>query len=121
MALKNCCMCLSLEEIDKYLKRMKLKTPGSRFQKLDRASRWLLGDYSAEDFIATDAEVDEHTAWVDRANLRQTFIDRICNGEIVRRACRSPTKKNRTHSSTFTTMTSWSVSSSKRVSISKHA
>ena len=82
MARENWCMCFSLEEIDKYLKEMKLKTSGARFQKLDRASRWLLGDYSAEDFIATDAEVDEHTAWVDRANLHQTFIDRVCNGQI---------------------------------------
>ena len=82
MALENWCTFLSLEEIDKYLKVMKLKTSDARLQKLDRPSRWLLGDYSAEDFIASDAEVDEHTTWVDRANLRHMFINRVCNGEI---------------------------------------
>ena len=82
MALENWCMCLSLEEINKYLDAMKLKTSGARFKKLSRASRWLLGDYSVDDFIATNADADEHTAWVDRANLRHTFIDRVCSGEI---------------------------------------
>ena len=81
IALENWCTCISLEEIDKYLTAMKLKTSGVRFQKLVRASRWLLGDYSADDFIATTTDVDEHTAWVERANLRHTF-DRVCNGEI---------------------------------------
>ena len=82
ITLENWCTCLSLEEIDKYLTAMKLKTSGARFQKLDRASRWILGDYSADDFIATTADVDEYTAWVERANLRHTFVDRVCKGEI---------------------------------------
>ena len=69
MALENWCMCLSFEEIDKYLTVMKLQTSVTRFQKLDRASRWLLGDYSADDFIATNADVDEHTAWVEREQI----------------------------------------------------
>ena len=81
-AIENWCTCLSLEEIDKYLTAMKMKTSGARFEKLNRASKWLLGDYSADDFIETDTDVDEHSEWVERANLRQTFVDRICNGEI---------------------------------------
>ena len=82
ITLENWCTCRSLEEIDKYHAAMKLRTSGARFQKLHRASRWLLGDYSADDLIATTADVDEHTAWVERANLRHTFVDRVCNGDI---------------------------------------
>ena len=81
IALENGYMCLSPEEIDKYLRAMKLKTSGARFQKLDRASRWLLGDYLAEDFIATDAEVDEDITWVDKA-IYATHSSTECNGEI---------------------------------------
>ena len=81
-AIENWCTCLSLDEIDEYLTAMKLKTCGARFEKLNRASKWLLGDYSADDFIATTTDVDEHSAWVERANLRHTFVDRVCNGEI---------------------------------------
>ena len=82
MTLDNWCMCISLEEIHKYLNAMKLKTSGARFEKLSRTSRWLLGDYSADNFIAINADADEHTEYVDRANLRHTFIDRVCSGEI---------------------------------------
>ena len=82
IALENWCTYLSLKEIDKYLTAMKLKTSGARFKKLDRASKLLLGDYTADDLIATTADVDEYTAWVERANLRHTFVDRVYNGEI---------------------------------------
>ena len=59
----------------RYTEALGLKRNGRTFRKLERLSKWLAGDYEPEDFAEITA-ADEHTAWVERANARRTFLDR---------------------------------------------
>ena len=74
-AIDNWCRCLTEDETLRYTQALGLKRNGGPFRKLERLSKWLGGDYEPEDFEEM-AAADEHTAWVQRANARRTFLDR---------------------------------------------
>ena len=60
-AFDNWSRCLTYDKRSRYTKALGLKENGGTFQKLERLSKWLAGDYEPEDFEEL-AAVDEHTA-----------------------------------------------------------
>ena len=76
---ENWCFATKNEDLDRNLKLLSLKTSGTRFEKLNRLAKWVLGEYSAVEFENSTA--DAHADWVFRVNLRETFIDRASTGE----------------------------------------
>ena len=79
-AIGNWCRCLTSDETLRYTQGLGLKANGGTFQKLERLSKWLAGDYKPEDFEDT-APADEHMARVERANARRTFLDRTSGSD----------------------------------------
>ena len=78
--LENWCLCILYADAQNYMASLGLKTEGSRFQKLERFTQWLAGNYFPEDFQDLPG-TESHEAWVDRVNRRQTFIDRTLGEE----------------------------------------
>ena len=64
-----------------YIEALQLRKDGSTFRRLERINKWLTGVYHSEDFMEL-AAADEHSAWVERANARTTFLDRA-SGAVV--------------------------------------
>ena len=75
-SLDDWCRCITEDESRRYSSALKLKANGDPFSRLGRLYRWLSGDYTADDFEQS-VELDEHNAWVERANARQAFLDRV--------------------------------------------
>ena len=79
-AIDNWCRCLTRDETLRYTQALGLKRNGGTFRKLERLNKWLVGDYEPEEFVEM-AAADEHTAWVQRANARRTFLDRTSGSD----------------------------------------
>ena len=75
-SLDDWCRCITEEETLRYTSALKLRSDGDPFSRLGRLYRWLAGEYDTEDFEQS-ADADEHNAWVERANARQAFLDRV--------------------------------------------
>ena len=78
--MENWCSAVRVGALEQHPSALKLKATGSRFAKLNRLTAWLLGTYSPEDFAESSG--NGYVNWVSRANLRKTFIDRVCKGEL---------------------------------------
>ena len=74
--LNDWCRCITEDETLRYSSALKLRTDGDPFSKLGRLYKWLAGDYNADNFEQS-ADTDEHNTWVERANARQAFLDRV--------------------------------------------
>ena len=75
-SLNDWCRCITEDESLRYSSALKLKADGDPFNRQGRLYRWLSGDYTADDFEQSIV-TDEHNAWVERANARQAFLDRV--------------------------------------------
>ena len=75
-ALNDWCRYITEDETLRYSCALELRTEGDPFSKLGRLYKWLAGDYIADDFEQS-ADADEHNAWIERANARQAFLDRV--------------------------------------------
>ena len=75
-SLNDWCRCITEDESLRYSSALKLKADGDPFSRLGRLYGWLSGDYTADDFEQS-VETDEYNAWVERANARQAFLDRV--------------------------------------------
>ena len=71
--LDDWCRYIIEDETVRYSSTLKLKPDGDPFKRL---YRWLSGDYDADGFEQS-ADANEHNAWVERANARQAFLDRV--------------------------------------------
>ena len=80
-ALDDWCRCITEDVTLRYSSALKLKTDGDPFRRLGRLYRWLSGDYDADNFEQS-TDVDEHNAWVERANARQAFLDRVAAADV---------------------------------------
>ena len=77
-AIDNWWRCRAVDETLRYTQALGLKRNCGTFQKLECLSKWLAGDYNNFEEMAA---VDEHTAWVQRANARRTFLDRTSGSD----------------------------------------
>lgn len=67
--------CLKKEELDQACDELELATQGSDFKKASRLHEWLLGNYTATDFVQS-TESDDEELKTRREQLRKSFIDR---------------------------------------------
>ena len=80
-ALDNWCRYLTEDEALSYTEALQLRKDGSIFRRLERINKWLTGVYDTENFMEL-AAADEHSAWVERANARPTFLDRASGAAV---------------------------------------
>ena len=78
--LENWCFAAKEEDVEHNLRLLGLKASGNRFKKLDRLTKWLLGEYSAAEFENSTA--DGQADWVLRASRRKLFIEDACEGTL---------------------------------------
>ena len=81
--LEDWCRCIKEDETLRYSSILKLKTDGDPFKRLGRLYRCLSGDYDVDDFELS-ADADEHNAWIERVNARQSFLDRVAAADADR-------------------------------------
>ena len=62
--------------VDEAIHELGLKSEGSIADKKCRLRKWLVGDYSAEDFADGDQDLNEEEVKVKREELRASFIAR---------------------------------------------